>query len=112
MEANIMVILSSVLINILAFSTDLTAQEKSELDLGARVRVSASKYFLKASKGPINVRRELRPIGTVQFFGSDTLIIETEDSEQILVIPKNHLRKLEISHGHKSQLRKGCSLGL
>ena len=83
---------------LLLLSTDLIAQEESQLKLGSRIRVlvqDANDWMIGS------------PLSLVV----DTLMLKIEDQPHQLVLPLSSITRLEVSQGRKSRALAGAGIG-
>ncbi len=95
-------------------SIQLLAQDDLRLVPGKRVRVTASKFLQRVKGVSISRARridELTYVGRVIALKADTLVLKAQDWDESFFIPFEHLQKLEVSRGRKSNLGKGAKVG-
>ena len=95
-------------------SIQLLAQDDLRLVPGKRVRVTASKFLQRVKGVSISRARridELTYVGRVIALKADTLVLKAQGWDESFFIPFEHLQKLEVSRGRKSNLGKGAKVG-
>ena len=108
------IIISLTALLLMANSIQLLAQDELRLVPGMRVRVTASKFLQRVKGVSISRARrieKLRYVGRVVTLNADTLVIRAQGWDESFFIPFEHLKKLELSRGRKSNLGKGAKVG-